>query len=149
MDSGLLPGALGPQDPPPLVRVAGMTLPGCWRGLGQPASGPGPGLGTGRAEGGVCRLWRRRGLTERGRRRAAAARARDTEMLDGRQLLGHCPALATRPAVNLKGPQDIVTGAADRAGAQAGVLRSAKLPQQKLPPVFRAQGGRAACLRDD
>lgn len=87
---------------------------------------------------------------EHGRRRAAAARSRDTEMLDSHQLLGHCPAPATRPAVNLKGPQDdIVTGAADRAGAQAGVLRSAKLPQQKLPPVFRAQGGRAACLRND
>lgn len=43
---------------------------------------------------------------------------------------------------NLKGPQDdIVTGAADRAGAQAGVLRSAKLPQQKLPPVFRSCPG--------
>lgn len=80
---------------------------------------PPRGLAQGSAQGGLrkgCVVFGgARGLTERGRRRAAAVRAHDAEMLDGRQLLGHCPALATWPAVNLKGPQDdIVTRAADR-----------------------------------
>ena len=115
-DSGLLPGALGLQDPPPLVSAAGTCRPRQAAGVvwDNPPQGPARGSAQGGLRKGCVVFGGARGLTERGRRRAAAVRARDVEMLDGRQLPGHCPALATRPAVNLKGPQDdIVTSAAD------------------------------------
>ena len=54
--------------------------------------------------------------------------------------LGHCPAPAGRPSVRLQGPQTTSSAVPRRAGAQAGVLRSTKLPQQEKLPLASMPG---------
>lgn len=77
-------------------------------------------LGAGRPEEGVCRLWWH--LRFAGTWQAPCS---DTAL--------RWP--AGRPAVKLQGPQTTSSAVPQRAGAQAGVLRSTKLPQQEKLPL--------------
>lgn len=71
--------------------------------------------------------------------------ARDTEMLDSHQLLGHCPAPATRLAVNLKAPGRHCHRCSRQGRAQAGVLVSKSCLSRSCPLSSVPRGRAAVC----